>query len=165
MAMKKEVVAILNKQIEMEFDAAFVYHGMYIYFETQLFKGFAAWFKDHVGEEMSHAARIIEHMLDRGVAPAIPAARAPKTSYSSVLDAMKAALAHERQNTAGIYKCLKVAAKADDPAATEMLQWLVKEQVEEEQWADEYAQMAEKCKGSMGAMYAFDRAVSKRVKA
>jgi ferritin len=138
---------------------------MYIHFEMELFKGFAAWFKDHVGEEMSHAARIIEHMLDRGVAPAIPAAKAPRNSYASALDAMKAALAHERQNTAGIYDCLKAANKADDPAAVEMLQWLVKEQVEEEKWAEEYVQMVDKCQSSLGALYAFDHAVSKRVKA
>ena len=165
MALKKEVEAILNKQIEQEFDAAVVYYGMYIYFEQELFKGFAAWFKHHVGEEMSHAAKIIEYMLDRGGSPAIPATKAPKVKYASPLDAMKGALAHERANTAGIYACLKVAAKADDPATTEMLQWFVKEQVEEEQWAEEYAQMVEKVQSSVGGMYAFDHAVGKRVKA
>jgi len=165
MALKKEVEAILNEQIVKEFDAATVYNGMYIYFEMELFKGFAAWFKDHVGEEMSHAGRIIQYMLDRGVAPEIPATRKPKTSFPSVLDAMKAALAHERANTAGIHECLKVAQKAGDPATVEMLQWLVKEQVEEEQWAEEYVQMVKKVEKSVGGMYAFDHAVSKRVKA
>lgn len=164
MNMKKEVAAVLNKQIEKEFDAAFVYHGMYIYFEMELFKGFAAWFKKHVDEEISHAERIIRHMLDRGVAPVIPAVKAPKTSYGSPLDAMKGALSHERSNTAGIYECLKVATKFEDPATLEMLQWFVKEQVEEEQWAEEYVQMLEKCKDSLGPLYAFDHAVAKRVK-
>jgi ferritin len=163
MALNKQVVAILNKQLEMEFDAATAYNGMYIYFDIELFKGFAAWFKDHVGEEMSHAQRIIQFMLDKGVAAQIPATKAPKVSYASPLAAMKAALAHERQNTAGIYACLKVAAKVDDPATTEMLQWLVKEQVEEEAWAEEYAQMVERCQASLGALYAFDHVVAKRV--
>ena len=164
MALKKEVEGILNKQIEMEFDAATVYHGMYIYFEQALLKGLAAWFKHHVGEEMSHAAKIIEYMLDRGVSPEIPGTKAPKTRYASPLDALKGAVNHERANTAGIYACLKVAAKADDPATTEMLQWLVKEQVEEEQWAEEYLQMLEKVQSSVGGMYAFDHAIGKRVK-
>jgi ferritin len=164
MGLKKEVEAILNKQIELEFDAAVVYYGMYIHFEQELLKGFAAWFKHHVGEEMSHAAKVIEYMLERGGSPAIPATKAPKTTYASPLDALKGALAHEHANTAGIHACLKVAAKADDPATTEMLQWFVKEQVEEEQWATEYVQMVEKIQGSVGGMYAFDHAVSKRVK-
>ena len=164
MALKKEVEAILNQQIEKEFDAAVVYYGMYIYFEQELFKGFAAWFKHHVGEEMSHAAKLIEYMLERGAAPVVPATKAPKMTYAFPLDAMKGALAHEHANTAGIHACLKVAAKADDPATTEMLQWFVKEQVEEEQWAEEYAQMVEKVQSSVGGMYAFDHAVGKRVK-
>jgi len=164
MALKKEIESILNKQIEMEFDAAVVYYGMYVYFEQELLKGFAAWFKNHVGEEMSHAAKIIEYMLERGGSPAIPATKAPKTKYGSPLAALEGALAHERHNTAGIYTCLKAAAKADDPATTEMLQWFVKEQVEEEQWAEEYVQMVTKVQQSVGGMYAFDHAVGKRVK-
>jgi ferritin len=148
----------------MEFDAAVVYYGMYIYFEQELFKGFGAWFKHHVGEEMSHAAKLIEYMIERGASPAVPATKAPKTKYSSTLEAMKGALAHERANEAGIYACLKVAAKADDPATTQMLQWFVKEQVEEAQWATEYVQMVEKVQSSVGGMYAFDHAVGKRVK-
>jgi ferritin len=78
---------------------------------------------------------------------------------------MKGALGHEHGNTTGIYACLKVAAEADDPATTEMLQWFVKEQVEEEQWAEEYAQMLEKIAKSTGAMFAFDHRVGSRVNA
>jgi ferritin len=73
-------------------------------------------------------------------------------------------LGHEHGNTTGIHACLKVAVEADDPATTEMLQWFVKEQVEEEQWAGEYAQMVEKVQSSVCGMYAFDHAVGKRVK-
>ena len=164
MALKKEVEEILNKQIGMEFDAAIVYYGMYVYFEKELFKGFAAWFRRHVDEELSHAAKLIDYMLERGGSPAIPATKAPATSYESILDALKAALAHERQNTAGIYACLKTAAKADDPATTEMLQWFVKEQVEEEAWAEEYGLTVEKIQKSTGALYAFDHRVGDRAK-
>ena len=164
MGMKKEVEAILNEQLDKEFDAANVYYGMYIYFKQDLWEGFAKWFRHHVEEEMSHAAKIIEHMLDRGAAPVIPAVKAPKTSYASPLEALKGALAHERANTAGIYACLKVAEKADDPATAQMLQWFVAEQVEEEAWAKEYVQMVEKVQQSMGAMHAFDHNVGHRVK-
>ncbi|MCX7591576.1 MAG: ferritin [Kiritimatiellae bacterium] len=162
MALKKEVENILNKQIEMEFDAAIVYYGMYVYFEQELWKGFAAWFRKHVEEELSHAARLIDHMLERGASPVIPAVKAPKVRYGSLLEALKDALAHEQQNTAGVHACLKAATKADDPATLEMLQWFVKEQVEEEQWATEYVQMVEKVEKSAGALYAFDREVGHR---
>lgn len=164
MALKKEVEAILNKQIEMEFDAALVYYGMYVYFEKELLKGFAAWFRKHVEEELSHASKLIDYMLERGGSPAIPATKAPVTSYGSNLEALRVALAHEQQNTAGISACLKAAAKADDPATTEMLQWFVKEQVEEEAWAEEYVRTIEKFQKSTGALYAFDHRVGERAK-
>lgn len=165
MALKKEVEAILNRQIELEFDASTVYYGMHIYFEQELFKGFSAWFKHQVAEEMSHAAKLIDYILDRGGSPAIPGTKAPKMKYDSTLAAMKSAMSHEHANTAGIHACLKVAAKVDDPATLEMLHWFVKEQVEEEQWTDEYVQMVEKLQNSIGGMYAFDHAVGKRVTA
>ena len=161
MALKADVEKILNKQLDKEFDASVVYHGMAIYFEKELLPGFAAWFKKQVGEERSHAAKIIEYMLDRGGSPVIPATKAPKMAYAAPLEALKGALAHERANTAGIYACLDTAQKAGDPATVEMHQWFVKEQVEEEKWAEEYTQMLEKVQNSIGGLYAFDHRVAK----
>jgi len=161
MALKKDVEAILNKQLDKEFDASVVYHAMSIYFEQELLKGFAAWFKKQTDEERSHAAKLIEYMLDRGASPVIPATKAPKMSYASPLEALKGAVAHERGNTAGIYACLAAAQKADDPATIEMLRWFVKEQVEEEKWAEEFTQMLEKVAGSVGGLWALDHRVDK----
>ncbi len=48
-------------------------------------KSFAAWFKYHVVEEMSHAAKLIEYMLERRGLPTIPATKAPKTKHASPL--------------------------------------------------------------------------------
>lgn len=161
MALNADVEKILNKQLDKEFDAAVVYHGMAIYFEKELLPGLAAWFKRQLGEERQHAGKIIEYMLDRGGAPAIPATKAPKMAYASPLEAVQGALAHERANTAGIYACLEAAQKVADHATIEMLQWFVKEQVEEEKWADEYTQMLEKVAGSVGGLWAFDHRVEK----
>jgi len=161
MALKADVEKILNKQLEKEFDAAVVYQGTYIYFQKELLPGFAAWFKRQFGEERAHAAKIIEYILDRGGSPVIPATKAPKTAYAAPLEALRAALAHERANTAGIYACLEAAQKAGDPATAEMLQWFVKEQVEEEKWAEEYNAMLAKVQSSVGGLYAFDHRVGK----
>jgi ferritin len=164
MALHKNVEAVLNQQLEKEFDAQAVYLGMSIHFEKDLFKGFAAWFRKQTAEEQTHAAKIIQYMLDRGANPVVPAVAAPKVTYDTTLEAFKAALTHERANTAGIYKCLAIAQKADDPATVEMLQWFVKEQVEEEQWAEEYTQMVERIAGSIGGIYQFDHRVEKAAK-
>ena len=64
----------------------------------------------------------------------------------------------------GIYDCLAAAEKAGDPATVEMLQWFVKEQVEEEKWAEEYASMVERIGSSIGGMYQFDHRVGNAAK-
>ena len=98
MALKADVEKILNAQLDKEFDASVVYHGMAIYFEKELLPGMTAWFKRQVEEEREHAGKIIEYMLDRGADPVIPSTKAPKMSYASPLAALKGALAHERAN-------------------------------------------------------------------
>lgn len=164
MALNKDVEAALNKQLEQEFDAELVYVGMAIHFEKELYKGFAAWFRKQAGEERTHSMKIIDYMIDRNARPVLPQIAAPKVSYASALEAFRAALAHERANTAGIYKCLAAAQKSNDPATAEMLQWFVKEQVEEEKWSEEYATMIERIHASIGGMYQFDHRVGKAAK-
>jgi len=165
MALKKEVEAVLNKQIEKEFDAEITYLGLSIYFEKELFKGFAAWFKKQAAEERTHAMKLVDYILDRSGNPVLPAIAAPKVSFETTLAGFNAALAHERANTKGIYDCLEVAQKANDPATLQMLQWFVEEQVEEEKWAEEYSQMVEKIQKSIGGMYHFDHRVGKAAEA
>lgn len=164
MALHKDVEAILNKQLVKEFDAEIVYLGMMVYFEKELFKGFAAWFRKQAGEERVHALKIVDYMLDRGGNPVLPALSAPKVDYSAPLEAFRLANGHERTNTAGIYECLAKAQKANDPATAEFLQWFVKEQVEEEKWSSEYTQLVERIKGSVGGMYQFDHRLGKAAK-
>ena len=154
----------MNKQLEKEFDAMTVYLGMAIHFEKELFKGFAAWFRKQAGEEHTHAMKIIDYMLDRGGNPVVPATKAPRVAFGKTLEAFKLAVSHEQANTAGIYACLGMAQKVNDPATAEMLQWFVKEQVEEEKWASEYAQMVEKIASSIGGMYQFDHRLEKAAK-
>ncbi len=161
MALHKDVEAVLNRQLVKEFDAEMVYLGMAIYFDKELYKGFAAWFRKQSSEERTHAMRLVDYILDRGGNPIIPAVAAPKIDYGSAVEAFNAALAHEQANTAGIYECLATAQKVNDPATVEMLQWFVKEQVEEEKWAEEYARMVEKIHNSIGGMYQFDHRVGK----
>ena len=164
MALDKGVEAVLNKQLALEFGAETVYLGMAVHFEQEIYKGFAAWFRKQAREERKHALKILDYMLDRGGHPVLPATSAPKVHYAKILDAFQSAFAHEQANTAGIYACLAAAKTADDPATMEMLQWFVKEQVEEEKWSAEYAQMVERIGSSIGGMYQFDHRLEKAAK-
>jgi len=157
--LKKEVLEALNKQIGLELQAMYEYLGMAIYFEQELLKGFAAWFRKQTGEEQSHAQKLIDYVLDRGGQVKLPAIPAVETRFASPLEAVKGAYAAECRNTAGINSCCAVAEKADDLATQNMLQWFVGEQVEEEKWSSEFVALVEKVGSSVGALYQVDHRI------
>jgi ferritin len=156
-----KVLAALNKQIQHELTASYIYLGLAAWFEHELFKGFAAWMRKQVGEERSHAMKLFEYVQDRGGQITLGALEAPKTQFASVLEAFKAALAFEKSTTAAIHAIADLARSENDLATLEFIQWYIKEQVEEEQWAGEYVAMAEKIGDSVGSMYMFDHRVGK----
>lgn len=159
--LKKEVLESLNKQIGLELQAMHEYLGLAIYFEQELLKGFAAWFHKQTEEEREHAMRLIEYVQDRGGKVKLGAVPAVETHFASPLEAVKGAYAAECRNTAGINNCCAVAAKADDLATQNMLQWFVAEQVEEEKWSGEFVALVEKVSSSVGALYQLDHTIGK----
>merc|ERR1712111_82873 len=60
--------ALINKQINMEFYASYVYLSMSSYFnrDDQALHGFAAHFKTESGEERAHGMKLMEYQTKRG---------------------------------------------------------------------------------------------------
>merc|ERR1711974_18856 len=60
--------ALINKQINMEFYASYVYLSMSSYFnrDDQAFHGFAEHFKTESGEERAHGMKLMEYQTKRG---------------------------------------------------------------------------------------------------
>merc|ERR1711990_1400666 len=63
--------ALINKQINMEFYASFVYLSMGSYFnrDDQALHGFAEHFKKESGEERAHGMKLMEYQTKRGGRP------------------------------------------------------------------------------------------------
>jgi ferritin len=138
-----------------------IYLATSLWLDQQLLKGLAAWFKKQSGEETGHATRSIDYVLDSNESPKLMGLDAPKNSYGSVLDAVKAAHALERKTTAMINDLCNLAAKEGDLATVEAMQWFIKEQVEEEKWTEEFLLMATKIGDHVGSMFMWDHRVSK----
>merc|ERR1712108_121057 len=60
--------ALINKQINMEFYASYVYLSMSSYFnwDDQALHGFAEHFKTESGEERAHGMKLMEYQTKRG---------------------------------------------------------------------------------------------------
>ncbi len=122
----------LNRQINEELYSAYLYLSMAAYFYDQGLDGMATWMRLQAKEEVEHALRIFDHLVERGGRVDLAAIAEPNKEWASPLDAFKAAYEHERHITGKIDELVALAQEEKDNAAFQMLQWFVAEQVEEE---------------------------------
>lgn len=158
----KNVISGINDQIGMEFGAAYLYLSMSAYLADQNLPGFAAWMRMQYQEEVSHAMRLFDFLIDAGEKPEVPAVAKPAASFKGPLDVMKKALAHERKVTASITKLYEMAIKEKNYPAQLMLQWFIGEQQEEERTAGDIIAKLELAGDSGPAMLMMDREMGSR---
>ncbi|MEM7415099.1 MAG: ferritin [Gemmatimonadota bacterium] len=129
--MNENVQKALNDQIGLELESAYAYLSMSAQLSCQNFEGFATWMRMQAQEELGHAMRLFDYMLERGCSVQLPAVPAP-TVGGSHLELFETALAHEQKVTASIHELYDLARAERDYATELQLQWFVTEQVEEE---------------------------------
>lgn len=151
-----------NQRINDELYAWYLYLAMAAYFEQDNLKGFAHWMRKQAEEEMGHAMKNHNYLLERGGKVSLkPIAQVPDT-WASPLAAFENAYQHEQKVT-GIYnKFLELARGEKDHAAEIFLQWFVNEQVEEEAQTVQAVDMLKKIKDSIGGLYQLDHQLGKR---
>lgn len=130
--MKEVVLDALNKQINREMYSSNLYLAMSAYYSSINLSGFAKWMQIQAQEEMIHAMKFYNYILQRGGKPIIGAIPAPQVEWESPLKAFEDAYHHETLVTGWIYECVSVARSVNDFATDNLLQWFVNEQVEEE---------------------------------
>jgi ferritin len=158
-----KVCAALNGQLRSEFYSAYLYAAMYSHFESRTLKGFANWMQIQVQEELAHAQKLIEYILERGGEAEFRSIDAPESEWDSPLGVYEAALEHERSVTRAINDLVDIAVAARDHATATMLQWYVTEQVEEEATFDEIVQQLKLADGNGAALLMIDRELGARV--
>ena len=128
----EKITAALNEHIALEFRAWHQYASMALWLELNDLPGFAAFMKRQSDDELAHARRMIDHLVDRDQVAILPEIPKPRDSYESVLDVFQEVLKAEQEVTASIHRLYKLAEEAGDQPARLMLEWFIKEQVEEE---------------------------------
>ena len=89
--MKEKMLNHLNKQINEELFSAYLYLSMSAHFEDQGLKGFAHWMRVQAKEEIEHAMRIYQHIIDRGGRVVLEAIAVPPKSWPTPKAASMAA--------------------------------------------------------------------------
>jgi ferritin len=160
--MSKAMVAGINDQVAKEFYAAYLYLSMAAYCDAKNLAGFAHWMRMQHQEELSHALRLFDFLLERGERVALQGIEKPPTDFGSPLDVMKAALAHEQKVTASINELYELADKEKDYPTQLMLQWFINEQVEEERSVGDIIAQLELAGDSGAALLMMDRQLAGR---
>ncbi len=141
--LKKEVVKLLNEQINKEFYSAYLYLSMSFYYADKNLSGFANWFKVQAMEERDHAMLFAEYLQNNSVRVELPEIKAPTADFENFATPLKGALEHEQFVTESIHNIYSEAFAVKDFRTMQFLEWFIKEQNEEEKNADELVQKYE----------------------
>jgi ferritin len=158
----KTMEQTLNKQVNRELFSEYLYLSMSAYFETIFLKGFAKWMRVQAREEHAHAMKIYDYIIARGGKVTLAAIEAPKNKWESAGKIFEESYAHEQKVTGMIDALVDLAIKEKDHATFEMLQWFVKEQVEEEMNASDILNQIAIVGDRPGHLFALDHQLGKR---
>lgn len=138
--LQKEVVKLINEQINKEFFSAYLYLDFSNYYYSKNLNGFGNWFKVQAQEERDHAMLFLTYLQNNGEEVVLTAIDAPDKKYGDFNEPLLAGLEHERFVTASIYTIYEEASRQKDFRTLEFLAWFVKEQGEEEKNSEDLIQ-------------------------
>ncbi|MCP1714773.1 ferritin [Methanocalculus alkaliphilus] len=153
---------LINNQINAELYSSYLYLSMSAWCSQETWNGFAHWMRIQAQEELSHAMKLYDYLVERGGTVRLAAIEKPKDAWASPLALFKEVYEHEQKVTGMINAMMAEAIKQKDYAAEVMLHWFVSEQVEEEANASELVAKLEKIGDSTGGLFQLDHHLGKR---
>ena len=128
----KNVAKAINRQVNAELCAAYLYMAMSAYVQSLGLSGAARWLYHQACEEMTHAQRLYRFMVRVGERVTFDAIDRPLSDFQSLQQVFEEALKHERRISSMINDLINLAIQEKDHASEIQMQWFVSEQVEEE---------------------------------
>ena len=168
----KKMQAALNEQINEELYSSYLYLAMAAWFESENLSGCASWMRAQAQEEQGHAMKFFGFINEcRGrvilkaikeTTPLSTTMEEPSKNWKSAMAAFEAAFKHEQHITGCINDLVNLAVAEKDHATNGLLQWFVKEQVEEEASVDGIVQKLKMAEKAPSALLMLDQALGQR---
>lgn len=141
-----ECEAAINEQINVEYNASYVYHALFAYFDRDYvaLKGLAKFFKESSEDEREHAEKLMEYQNIRGGRVKLHSILMPLSEFDHVekgdaLYAMELALSLEKLTNEKLLDLHSVADRNNDPQMAEFIEReFLSEQVEDIKMIGEY---------------------------
>lgn len=156
------VATAMNDQVKHELSSSYTYLSVSAYFESIGLSGFAHWMRLQAREEVGHALKFFDFMVDRNQRVKLQPLPEPRGDFSSPLDACGWALENEKKVTSQIHELYALSVERKDYPAQVLLQWFVQEQVEEERRATRIVEELQMAGESPSARLLIDHELANR---
>jgi ferritin len=153
----------INDQIKNELESYYIYLSMAAYFHSMSLDGMGHWMRCQAHEEMIHAMKFFNHVIDRGGKVVLQDLKQLKTDWSSPKEAFKGAYAHEKYITGKINDLTTISREEKDYASEPLLAWFSDEQIEEEVSTGKIADQLEMIAEDKSGLLMLDRELAARV--
>ncbi|GAB6270161.1 MAG: ferritin [Smithella sp.] len=159
----KKVRDAMNEQVKHELESFYIYLSMVAYFHSQNLDGMAHWMRCQAHEEMIHAMKFFDHIIDRGASVKLLDLKQIKTTWKTPLEAWQDAYEHEKFITAKINNLTKISREENDYTSEPLLSWFLNEQIEEEKNTEKVARELAMVENSKEGILMLDRELATRV--
>jgi ferritin len=128
----KKMETALNKQIELESYASFLYLSMASWCDNEGLEGSTKFMHRQSEEERDHMLRIFHYISEVDGRAIVPAVKKPPVNFKSAKALFQEVYEHEQKVTKSINDIVGLCYKENDYSTLNFLQWYVEEQREEE---------------------------------
>jgi len=159
----KQLVKMINDQINMEWYSAYLYLDIHGYYVDQELNGFGNWFFVQTQEERDHALLFFKYLQNNNERPVLAEIKKPDIPFGDFKAALAASLEHEQKVTASINNIYAAAYALKDFRTMQFLDWFVKEQGEEEKNAESNIKKFDLFGNDPKGLYMLDNEMGTRV--
>ncbi|MEL6925576.1 MAG: ferritin [Bacteroidota bacterium] len=130
--LSKKMEAALNKQLELESYASYLYLSMSSWCDREALEGCHKFMQRQSAEEKEHMLKIFDYILEMDGKAIVPGIKKPPAEFKTVQNMFNQVYAHEQKVTKSINDLVAVSMSEKDNTTFNFLQWFVEEQREEE---------------------------------
>lgn len=161
--LNKELVLLLNNQVNMEWYSAYFYLDIHSYYMDQNLNGFGNWFYVQTQEERDHAMLFVKYLLNNNEKVVLQDIKAPNVPFHDFREPAHSAFEHEKKVTASINNIYAIAYGQKDFRTMQFLDWFVKEQGEEEKNTEDIVKKYDLFGNDAKGLYLLDAELAARV--
>lgn len=152
----------INIQITAEMWSSNLYLSMAYYCQQKGFDGIANWLKKQSHEELEHAYKLADYLVRRGGIVKIDKIDVVPQGWGNPLEVFEHVYKHECHVSSLIDNLVDMARSENDKATEEFLMWFVREQVEEEESAQNIVDKIKMTGNNPSALLFIDGQLAKR---